>query len=188
MRDIAEEKLGEKGGDPLSVLTLCQSNTKVTPGGGDGAKGRLGQRGDKAERERLGDSFLCLPHCLPAQSLPLSSYLAVLPLTSSQRPLSFFLSFVAWPLLIPHSLPFVWQASTREIITPPSSLRLIPFLGYLLHLQTYLHLFPSSSPASHASSLLLSMWLLWKQVYLEIAGGKLVQRFCPFVHVGAPRL
>lgn len=89
-----------KGGDPLRLLTPCHSNTKVSPGGGDGAQGRLGQRGERTERLR--DSFLCLPHCLPAHSFPLSPYLAVLPLTCSQRPLFFFLSFVAMPL--PHCL------------------------------------------------------------------------------------
>lgn len=131
------------------------------------AEGRQGQK----EKDSETPSFVCRIVCLLIPffchlTLPSSPLLAVSDLSLS--------SSLLWPcpLLIPHSLPFVWQASTLEIITPPPSLRLIPFLGYLLHLQTYLHLFPSISPASHAFSLLLSMWLLWKQVYLEIAGGK----------------
>lgn len=66
MRDTDEEKRGVKGGDPLSVLTLCQSNTKVTPGGGDEAKGRLGQRGEKVRKRktlRLLPLFAALSAC-----------------------------------------------------------------------------------------------------------------------------
>ncbi len=134
-------------------------------------------------RERHGDSFLCLPHCLPACSLPLSSYLAVLPLTSSQRPLSFFISFVVLPPSHSPFTSFCLGGIYLEIIIPPPSLHLPPYslLGLPLHLQAYLPLFPSISPPSPSFSPLLSKWLLWKQVYLEMAGGKLCPCFvCPF--------
>lgn len=138
-----------------------------------------GRGEQEPERERHRDSFLCLPHCLPARSLPLSSYLAVHPLTSSQRPLSFFISFVALPP--PHSpfTSFCLAGIYLEMITPPSSLHLPLYspLGLPFHLQARLALFPSISPPSPSLSPLLSKWLLWKHVYLEMAGGKLFLRF-----------
>lgn len=81
-RRHSEQPWGVNGGDPLSTLTPCHSSTKVTPGGGD--------HGERSP-------FLCLPHCLAAHSLLLSSYLAIHPFTSCQQPLSFFMSFVALP-------------------------------------------------------------------------------------------
>ena len=41
-----------KGGDPLSVPTPCQSNTKVTPGGGDGAEGKIRAEWGKSQKEK----------------------------------------------------------------------------------------------------------------------------------------
>lgn len=102
--------------------------------GTDGAEGRSGPRGRKIRREK--GSFLCLPHCLPARSLPLSPHLAVLPLTSSRRPLFFFVSFVALPSS--HSLftSFCLAGIYLEMITPPF-LRLPPYslLGLPFHLR-----------------------------------------------------
>ncbi len=135
-----------KGGDPLSLPTPCQSNTKVTPGGGTEQREDQGRGEKEPERERLTESFLCLPHCLPARSLPRSSYLAVHPLTSSQRPLSFFFSFVALPPS--HSLftSFCLAGIYSEMITPPSSLHLPPcsLLGYL---STFKHVWFFLSPS-----------------------------------------
>lgn len=111
-----------------------------------------GREGRKLQREKDRDSFLCLPHCLPARSLPLSPHLAVLPLTRSQRPLSFSVSFVALP---PSHSPFTFLCLAGiylEVINPPS----LP--------STYsLATFPSITPPSRSFSPLLSKWLLWKQ-------------------------
>lgn len=82
-----------------------------------GRRGKIRTEGEK-EPERDGDSFLCLPHCLPALSLPLSSYLAVLPLTSSRRPLSFFISFVALPPTPSPFFSFCLTGIHLRIITP----------------------------------------------------------------------
>lgn len=87
-------------------MTLCHSSTKVTLQGGDDGKG-----GDQAEEGK--SPILCLLHCLPVLSLPLSSYLAILPLTSSQRPFTFFISFVVLPPLNPYSFSLFCQASTQ---------------------------------------------------------------------------
>lgn len=103
------------------------------------SKGKIrgeGRQGPKEKDSETSCRIVCLLipfHChLTLLSSPL---LAVSDLSLSSSPL--------WscPVLIPHSLPFVWQASTQEIITPPFSRRLIPFLDCLLHLQTCLHLF-----------------------------------------------
>lgn len=116
------------------------------------SRGKIRAEGRKRQKEKDTDSFLCLPHCLPARSLPLSSYLAVLPLTSSQRPLSFFISFVALP---PSSFPIHFLLYGRHLLRNdhssffPIPNHLVPFLGYL---STFKLLFPSISPPSHSFS------------------------------------
>lgn len=120
------------------------------------------EREDQARGEK--EPFFCLPHCLPARSLPLSSYLAVLPLTSSQRPLSFFVSFVALPPS--HSLftSFCLAGIYSDMIAP-SSLHLPPSSLRGLYLSTFKHyllLFPFISPPSNSFSPSLSKWLLRK--------------------------
>lgn len=79
------------------------------------------------ERERVPDPCLCLPHCLPARCLSLSSYLGAPPPplkphhlpTGSPRPHSFFLLLVA---LAPfHTLftSFCLAAIYLEMIASP---------------------------------------------------------------------
>lgn len=140
-----------KGGDPLSLLTLCQSNTKVTPGGGDRAKGRLGQRGERAQkRTTQTPSFVCRIVCL------LVPFLCHLTLASSPLLAVSDLSFL--PLLcgpVPFSFPIHFPLSGRLLLQKlfllPSSCHLIPFSGFPLHRQPYLHRLLSISPASLAS-------------------------------------
>lgn len=132
---------------------------------------KWGQRGERARNRKTPRLlFVCRIVCL------LVPFLCHLTLPSSPllvvSDLSLLFSLL-WPcpLLALCSLPFVWQAFCLEIIPPPSSLRLAPWslLGLLLLLQTYLLLFPFISPP-HSLAPLLSKWLLWKQVYLEMAG------------------
>ncbi|KAK9524509.1 hypothetical protein VZT92_016899 [Zoarces viviparus] len=101
---------GVNGGVPPSPLTPCHSNTKVTPGGG---KIRAERGESSRERKTQTPSFVCRIVCLLAPflchlTLPSSPLLAVSDLSLSPSPL--------WPcpLLTPHSLPFVWQASTSK--------------------------------------------------------------------------
>lgn len=89
-----------------------------------------GKGGDQAEEGNR--PILCLLHCLSVLSLPLSSYLAILPLTSSQRPFTFFIAFVVLPpSLDPYSFSLFWQAST-QIWWPllfSSTYHVLPFSG-----------------------------------------------------------
>lgn len=144
------------------------------------SRGEIRAGGGVPERERHRDSFLCLPQCLPARSLPLSSYLAVHPLTSSQRPLSFFISFVALPP--PHSLftSFCLAGIYLEMITPPSSLHRP--LDSLLRLPSP----PSSTSASlslHQPSLSFPLSITIKMVAVETrlfgnGGRKIIPALC----------
>lgn len=142
-----------------------------------GGKIRAEERESQKEK-RDTDSFFCLPHCLPAHSLPLSSYLAVLPLTSSPRPLAFSLSFVALPSSHSPFTSFCLGGIYLEMITPPSSLHL-PFYSLPGRPSTFStsDLYASSLSLHHSFSPLLSKWLLWKQVYLEMAGGVIIPAF-----------
>lgn len=121
------ERRGVKGGDPLGPADTMSVKHKGDSWRWGRSGGKIRAEGRKSQKEEDGDSFLCLPHCLPARSLPLPSYLAVLPLTSSQRPLSFFISFVALPpshsLFTSFCLAFIYL----ELIAPPSSLHLPPY-------------------------------------------------------------
>lgn len=128
MRDTDEEKWGEKVGDPLSVLTLCQSNTKVIPEGWGQSKGKIRAEGRNSQKEKDSEtpSFVCRIVCLLVPflchlTLPSSPLLAVSDLSLS--------SSLLWscPLLIPHSLPFVWPGiysrnDHSSFFPPPYSL------------------------------------------------------------------
>lgn len=81
-------------------------------------------RGEKEPaRERSVDSFLCLPHCPPACSLPLSSYLAVLPLTSKRRPRSFSRVFCG---LAPFSFSIHFLLSDKHLLRNDHSSSFFP--------------------------------------------------------------
>lgn len=148
------------------------------------SRGRIRAEGRERQREKAREtsSFVCRIVCsltpfLCHLTLPSSPLLAVRdPLLSS--------SFVALP---PTHFPFSFFCLVCfyfRIITPlslPYSLvrHQLPF-----HLRAYLLRFPSISPSCSLSPLSLSKWLLWKQVYLEMAGGKLFLRFvCAYVSV-----
>lgn len=111
----------------------------------------------KSHREKDTDSLLCLPHCLPARSLPLSPYLAVLPLTSSQQPLSFFISLVALPPSHSTFTSLCLPGIYKKFLRPPSTCSPIPFPGYLSTCN--LPLLRSATP-SRSFPPLLSKWLL----------------------------
>ena len=68
-----ERRSGEwKEATHWAPLTACHSNTKVTPGGGDRAKGRSGQRGEGAserKKRRLLPLFAALSACLLPSSV-----------------------------------------------------------------------------------------------------------------------
>lgn len=102
------------------------------------------EREDQVRGEK--EPFLCLPHCLPARSLPLSSYLAVLPLTSSQGPLPFFASFVALPPSLSLFTSFCLAGIYSEKMAPPSSLHLPTFFPpWALPFPTFKHSIHQSS-------------------------------------------
>lgn len=92
-----------KGGDPLGPLTPCHSSTKVTPGGGNEGEGRSGPEGGK-------DPFFVCWIARLARSLSL--YHLTLPYQHDTTLLILGLFCAVAPLLILHSLTFVWQAST----------------------------------------------------------------------------
>ncbi len=88
------------------------------------AEGRRSRRG----KDSQSPSFVCRIVCQLAPflghlTLPSTPLLAVSDLSLSSSPL--------WPcpLLIPYSLPFVWQASTQKwsLLLPPSTYHLAPF-------------------------------------------------------------
>lgn len=68
--------------------------------------------------------ILCLLHCLPVLSLPLSSYLAILPLTSNQRPFTFFISFVVLPPSQSLFIFFILSGIHSDMVAPPLFLNL----------------------------------------------------------------
>lgn len=159
------------------MLTPCHSNTKVTPGGGDGAEGRSGQRGERGRKRKTQTPFfVCRIVCLLAPflchlTLPSSPLLAVSDLSLS--------SSLLWPCPLPHSLftSFCMAGIYLGMTTPPSS----------LYLTTLFPSWATSPPSSFSFPPLvlpltpflplLSKWLLWKRVYLEMAGGELFLRF-----------
>lgn len=134
------------------------------------------EREDQVRGEK--EPFLCLPHCLPARSLPLSSYLAVLPLTSSQRPLSFFVSFVALPPSYSLFTSFCLAGIYSEMMAPPSSLHPPPssLLGlYLSHFQAL-----SAAPSIHQSPSPVPLIPSLHSCQNGCCGKTLLRFVCPF--------
>lgn len=97
------------------------------------------ERKSQEEKDTETPFFVCRIVCLLAP-FPLSSYLAGLPLTSSQRPLSFSISFVVLPPSRSLFTSFCLGGIYLEMIIPPPFLHLPPYslLGLPFHLQAYL--------------------------------------------------
>lgn len=141
--------------EPADSVSLKHKGDSWRWGQSEG-KIRAERRSSQREKEAETPSFVCrivrpLAPFLCHPTLPSSPLLATSDLALS--------SCLLWPcpLLIPHSLPFVWQASTYKwpLLLPPSTYYRIPFSGYL---STFEPLVPSVSPSSASFSTLLSKW------------------------------
>lgn len=129
-----------KGGDPLRPLTPCHSHTKVTPSFVSGIFCSF-------------PPFLCHLTSLPPPNPPVPP---------TQQPATSLFSFsLLWPC--PRPTPLCVHAVHLGPVSPPP-----PFTkhfdslpGHCLSLHLCYPCPPSVSP---------SKWLLWKQVYLEMAG------------------